>query len=210
MYYLYQHIRKDNDEVFYIGIGNAKRPYDKTGRNAFWNNVVSKTDYTIEVIKTCSTIEEVCDWEILFIWLYGKRIDNTGTLVNLTDGGEGFVGLLRTEEHKKNISNSMLGKQFSDEHKQRMRESRLGVPSYNKGMNLIDSHKSNISKSLIGLRPLGKNPKAKPCKCSASGKTWSCVKECWIELYSDKYSYSHFRSMIRNIKNNRTTINYDV
>lgn len=36
---LYQH-KIPNGEVFYIGIGNTKRPYLKGHRNVLWHNIV--------------------------------------------------------------------------------------------------------------------------------------------------------------------------
>ena len=46
---IYRHIRLDTNEVFYVGIGNEKRPYTKHRRSGFWNNIVNKTEY--EVLK---------------------------------------------------------------------------------------------------------------------------------------------------------------
>jgi hypothetical protein len=40
---------------------------------------------------------------------YGRK-DINGILLNLTDGGEGFSGLIITEEIKNKISNTMKGK----------------------------------------------------------------------------------------------------
>ena len=92
MYYLYQHIRDDTGEVFYVGIGNSRRPKEKSKRSKYWNNIINKTSYTIEVVRRFETWDEACEWERLFISIYGRRDNNTGTLVNLTDGGDGSSG----------------------------------------------------------------------------------------------------------------------
>lgn len=92
MYYLYQHIRNDNGDVFYVGIGDKYRPNEKSSRNKFWNNIVSKTEYTVEIVRSFDSWNDACDWERFFIGIYGRRIDNTGTLVNLTYGGDGTSG----------------------------------------------------------------------------------------------------------------------
>lgn len=42
---VYQHIRLDTNEVFYIGIGNIKRPYIISNRNIHWKNIVNKVGY---------------------------------------------------------------------------------------------------------------------------------------------------------------------
>lgn len=98
MYYLYQHIRNDTNEVFYVGIGDKYRPNEKSSRNKFWENIVSKTEYTVEIIKSFKTWEEACDWEMFLIATYGRRVDGDGPLVNMTFGGEGTNGLKHSKE----------------------------------------------------------------------------------------------------------------
>jgi hypothetical protein len=101
--YIYKHIRTDKNEVFYIGIGNNKRAW-QVGRNRIWDGIVSKTDYIVEIIQDNLSYEEAIELEKYYIKLYGRRDLGTGTLANLTEGGEGLVGLVRTDEHKENIS----------------------------------------------------------------------------------------------------------
>lgn len=116
-YFVYQHTRLDKNEVFYIGIGTKTRPgksktsykraYDKVaskGRNAHWLNIVAKTEYSIDIIFESDDYEEVKLKEIELIRFYGKRCDNGGTLVNLSDGGEGSTGFKFTEEQKQIMS----------------------------------------------------------------------------------------------------------
>jgi len=95
MAYVYRHIRLDKNEVFYIGIGSDDKGYytranckDKTTRGHHWGNVVSKTNYEIEIILDNLSWEEACKKEIEFIALYGRSDLKLGTLVNKTDGGE--------------------------------------------------------------------------------------------------------------------------
>jgi len=52
---VYQHRRKDTNEVFYVGIGTKDRPFNKNGRNIFWKRIIKKTDYSIEIlVHSCS------------------------------------------------------------------------------------------------------------------------------------------------------------
>jgi len=97
---VYKHIRLDTNEVFYIGIGNPKRPYNKNSRSDFWKRVTNKTDYKVEIIYSDLTWEEACEKEIELIEFYGRRDLGNGTLVNLTDGGEGISGYEMTNEQK--------------------------------------------------------------------------------------------------------------
>ena len=63
MAYLYKHIRLDNNEIFYIGIGtkedNYKRSSSKSGRSKWWKNIVNKYDMHVisqEDFKVSDTI----------------------------------------------------------------------------------------------------------------------------------------------------------
>jgi hypothetical protein len=106
---VYQHIRKDTQEVFYIGVGvNKYRAYKKFGRNPHWKNI-SKKGYEIEILFENLTWEEAIKKEKDLISLYGRKDLGLGPLVNMTDGGEGVVGQIRSEESKKIQREKMLG-----------------------------------------------------------------------------------------------------
>ena len=102
MAYVYRHIRKDNNEVFYVGIGSDNqgkyiRAYSKD-RNGFWYIIKNKTEYVVEIVFDNITWEEACNKEIQLIKEYGRKNLGLGTLVNLTDGGEGNLGVVVSEE----------------------------------------------------------------------------------------------------------------
>lgn len=116
MTYVYRHIRLDKNEPFYIGIGtdsNYQRAYSKNSRNIFWQRVVKKTNYDIEIIMDNLTKDKAKQKEIELITLYGKKINNTGTLVNITDGGESGSGYKHTEESKRKIAEANKYKDYS-------------------------------------------------------------------------------------------------
>ena len=110
MYSVYLHKRKTDNSVFYIGIGNNKRPYVKSNRSKFWKNEVNKHDYNVEILSNNLTWENAQEAEIYLINLYGRRDNNTGCLVNLTDGGDGSPGTIVSNETKLKLSKSMKGK----------------------------------------------------------------------------------------------------
>ena len=126
MAYLYRHIRLDKNEVFYIGIGSDpsyKRANCKHKRSDHWNRIVKNTSIEIEIILDDLSWEEACKKEIEFIALYGRRNNKTGTLVNLTDGGEGSLGVIFSNEtlQKRSIAlsgcnNPMYGRNVSKEY----------------------------------------------------------------------------------------------
>ena len=113
MAYLYRHIRLDKNEPFYVGIGTDnefKRAYNLHNRSNHWKNITNKASYRVEILLDNICWEEACEKEIEFISLYGRKDLGKGPLVNLTDGGEGFLGYKHTESTKKTISQKLLGK----------------------------------------------------------------------------------------------------
>ena len=93
MAYVYRHYRNDTKEVFYVGIGISKDRYkSRRGRNTYWKNIVNKYGYTYEIIADGITWSKACELEQLLIKEYGKKEDG-GKLVNMTDGGDGILGV---------------------------------------------------------------------------------------------------------------------
>lgn len=145
--YLYRHIRLDTNEVFYIGVGmhntdkKFKRAYFKYNRNDMWNNIVAKTDYIVEIMMINIPDNLLFEKEMEFIKLYGRRNMKNGSLCNLTDGGEGFRGVIRK---KLTTPHPRLGTKMPE-------EQRLAMI----GRKLSKEHRENISKGNKGELPLG-------------------------------------------------------
>ena len=123
---VYRHL-KPNGEVFYVGIGCEKRPYSKHHRSKWWKNIVKKyPDYGVEVVATGLSWDDACELEELMISEYGRRDLGLGTLVNMTNGGEGCYGLVHSEETKQKIGAANKGKKHSLESKQKMSAAKSG------------------------------------------------------------------------------------
>ena len=61
---VYQHIRKDNDVIFYIGIGKRiNRAYSKHNRNKFWNDLTKNHEYYVKILYDNISWEEACEIE---------------------------------------------------------------------------------------------------------------------------------------------------
>lgn len=110
MAYVYRHIRLDKNEVFYIGIGSDNkgkytRAFNKykSVRSDIWSKIVSKTSYEVEIVLDDLSWEEAKLKEREFIQLYGRKNLNKGSLANLTDGGDGVLGYIMTQETKNKI-----------------------------------------------------------------------------------------------------------
>jgi hypothetical protein len=129
-YYLYRYIRNDKDEPFYIGIGtktNKKigfrsikseyhRAYKKhTGK--IYNDISDKTGYNVEILIESDDYEFIKQKEIEFIKLYGRIDKKSGSLSNLTDGGDGNYGYVFSKETKNKISkNNYIKGKFGKNH----------------------------------------------------------------------------------------------
>lgn len=180
MSYLYTHTRLDKNEIFYVGISNRKdkkRAYNTKTRTSIWHNIVNKTEYRVDILFDNLTWEEACIKEKELISLYGRININTGILVNLTDGGEGAIGVVVKESTRKLLSEANKGKhnklgfvvseetkekirianrgKFSDERRQRLSILRKGKK---RGPHSEET-KEKIRQRLIGNKNgLGKTP----------------------------------------------------
>ena len=102
---LYLHKRKDNNEVFYIGIGKTKRrAYRKDQRSKYWISYTNKYKYYVEILCDNISWEEACNKEKELICFYGRKDLGFGNLINMTDGGEGGFGRVLSDVHKRKIS----------------------------------------------------------------------------------------------------------
>ena len=123
-YCIYRHIRLDTNEVFYIGIGSVKRPYQKYKRNNYWNSIINKTNYEIQILKSDLSWEDACELEYILINFYGRKNNKTGILCNMTDGGIGSVGYKHTIETKLKIGEKSRLKQISNSTRIKMAEAK--------------------------------------------------------------------------------------
>lgn len=172
---VYRHRRLDTNEIFYVGIGKSeKRAYSKRYRNPHWHNVVNKYDYSVEIIAEVDTWELACELEQFLIQEYGRRDLGTGSLVNMTDGGDGSLnresprkGVTLSEETKRKMSEAKKGHKHSEETKLKISES-------SKGKKLSEEHKANMSKAKKGRLA----PNRKKVICTITGFIWDSIKEC--------------------------------
>lgn len=131
--YLYRHIRLDTNEVFYIGISldNRKdkfiRAYNTWKRSKFWKNIANKTNYEVDIMMINVPEDILIEREKEFIKLYGRSDLGEGTLVNLTDGGEGTT---RTKYPNRKMKEeqrlSMMGRKLSQETKDKISKAHSG------------------------------------------------------------------------------------
>ena len=175
---VYQHRRLDDNSIFYIGIGSDKqRPYSKSGRSKYWRNIVAKCGYEVDVIIEGLSIEEAAEVEIGMIESYGRIDLGTGNLVNMADGGI----------YNKGCTGTWLGKTLSEEHKEKLRQAKLGktrkphseatklkMSKSHKGKIILEETKQKLRNINIGRKH---TDEAKQKISQASKKTWIEKKE---------------------------------
>lgn len=148
---VYRHIRKDNNEVFYIGIGVSKRrAFEKVKRSDFWKQITNKTDYIVDILFEDISYEEAKAKEIELIKFYGRRDLGLGPLVNMTDGGEGMIGIKFSDETKKKMSKSREGEKNHFFGKTHSDETKLKISSKKRGIIHSDETKKKMSEGSIG------------------------------------------------------------
>lgn len=152
-YYVYIHRRKDNNEVFYVGISRQEkylRVKINTGRNGLWKNIVNKYGYYGEVIHNQLSKDEAIKIEMALIKSYGRINLKTGCLANLTDGGDGSLECFKTDEAKDKIRNYRIGKKHSEETKLKMSIAKKGKKSKQSTKDkLSDIARKRFSKKVI-------------------------------------------------------------
>lgn len=221
-FYIYRHIRPDKNEVFYIGKGcwfskgHSNRAYDKKSRNKWWKRVVEKNggNYEVEIIYECFTQEEVNKKEIEFIALYGKKC-NGGTLVNMTDGGDGSLGVKLSEEAKKKLSERWSGenhpnwgKRLSKETCMKKSESMKMSDKNLRGKKLPDWWKDRIRKTKFGVNnPMygKKSHLAKKVIDTSTGIIYDSIQEA---AKSTPYQFQYISAMLNGVKRNKTTLKF--
>lgn len=114
----YTYVYKDprpskNCQVIYAGKGQGRRAWvhweKQVKHNPGFGHLLAmlRRDGLVPVIEVVREFEDEAEAffdEVRLIAEYGRRDLKTGTLFNLTDGGEGFGGILRTPEWANKIS----------------------------------------------------------------------------------------------------------
>lgn len=150
-----------NYEPFYIGKGCNKRCDEHLRESSlkeksFKNNKINKLlKLGLEpiILKVSENLFEIdaFELEIKIIKKIGRFNLNKGPLTNLTDGGDGISGLIKTKEHRKKLSESHTGKKMSVEARKKISDSLKGKKGRNTGNKHSEETKNKISEAKKGV-----------------------------------------------------------
>lgn len=133
MFYTYAHIRKDTNQIFYIGKGCGRRVNRKEARNEHWHNIVKKHGFDSIILANWENEKDAFLHEKLLIDCFRKM---GVKLVNQSDGGDG-----------NNASGgfSFVGRKHTDSAIQKCRDAHSGKPkSLQSNLKNAESHKKRI------------------------------------------------------------------
>ena len=137
-YYTYAYLREDKTP-YYIGKGQGKRIYSTHKRIK-----PPKDKSRIIFLKKNITEEEAFRHEIYMIDVFGRIDLGTGILHNMTNGGEGPSGAIRSGETRRRMSEA--SKNPSEETRIKMSESgKIKIFSEEHRRKLSEANKGNIN-----------------------------------------------------------------
>jgi group I intron endonuclease len=159
-FYTYAYLRQDRTP-YYIGKGSGKRIYSKQrGVNA------PKDKSRIIFLKKNLTEAEAFKHEVYMIAVLGRKNLGTGILRNLTNGGEGASGHVKSKEAKKKISEANTGKIRTEEAKKKMSKAKIGKKTHNFGVHHTGKTKKKISEAVSGKKHPRYGRTGALCPCS--------------------------------------------
>ena len=153
--YIYEEYKFDY-QPFYIGKGTGNRinrsMYDKRTFKSSKIKTIKDNGGSVIKIKLHDNLffDESILLEIYLIKLIGRRDMNLGTLVNLTDGGDGRRNSTPTEETKRKISETIKSQNRHDKHteetieKLRILNTGVSNPMYGKTHSVEFKEKQSI------------------------------------------------------------------
>ena len=120
-YYVYEHIRLDNNTCFYVGKGHGNR-CNYYSRNEHHDRIADKVGMKVNIVRDNLSEDDAyrLERELIHHYVfdlgygidiigYNNNINENGHLTNHTFGGDGSYGMVHSEEWRKQHSVDMTG-----------------------------------------------------------------------------------------------------
>jgi len=163
-FYVYMYFRPSGIPC-YVGKGRRGRwlAHLKRSNNPHLTAIIKKAGGSVPHLKLFENLtnQQAILIEVALISAIGRRVHG-GSLVNMTDGGDGGTGRPSphfSEDALKRLREARLGKKASEETRKKNQEralangsrppSRKGLPSPNRGITVSKEQRAKISASLI-------------------------------------------------------------
>jgi group I intron endonuclease len=195
IYYVY--IYYFNNIPVYIGLGHGKRAWNhlrpsvrKSRQSKYFYNKLEKEgieNFNIVILRSgLSLAEAILIEETLIYWL-GRKDNKTGILYNLTNGGEGHSGYIKSKELRNRISIWSRNKTISEEQKEIIR-----FCNTNKHPSQETRNKMSLSQTGM-LKP--KKPESIPNYIRAA--QLRCSDPIYIQGIKDRLNIKWSRSVVQ-------------
>ena len=184
-FYTYLHTRNDDQSVFYVGKGKGQRAHSTANRNSHWHRIVIKHGHTLMIAESFRDEQDAFAHERYLIASFralGLQ------LCNMTDGGEGSSGCIRSEEYRAAQTNSWKNHD--------VRQKRInGIKKSLTGKNFSDERRYSLRNSF--------SDKTKPVLCIETGTCFTTTRRAADWLVSQGNLNAKRGSIIRSCANKR-------
>ena len=185
VFYVYQHVRIDTGECFYIGKGKGSRMFSSKGRNNYWKSVVAKAQgFRAIILANNLTEPEAFTFEIAMIE-GAKKVNQACT--NIAKGGKGSSGFRHTEKFKNEARlRTTLNNPMNNPKTRALQLKNLKIAMQNPtvrakislahtGKKLSKSHIENLRTSHLGVCSRGEGSASK--KVKFENIIFDCIKD---------------------------------
>lgn len=164
-YYVYAHINRVTNKIFYIGKGSGERAFTSRGRNEYWCNIIKQYGgFNVEILESNLTNADAYKREAFYIKFLG--VDNlTNKMSGNIEGGHSEYSKIKMSENRKGKEAWNKGIPRTDEVKEKLRLANKGngkgIPKSEETKRKISDANKGVAKSEETKRKLSEAHKGK-------------------------------------------------
>ncbi len=184
----------------YIGITSrsiADRMYEHKSRmkkgykNKLYSAMKKYEQFEVDIVEKCQSFKEAKGLEKMHI----KQFNSNGVGgYNMTDGGDGNLGYVASDETKKKLSKAHKGVKLSKEHCESLSKARKGLkrkPEFGKKLSLLFKGISRDAEAVANMKKFHANPFSVHTKNQTLIGMWENINDCAKDLNIGRTSISN-------------------